>query len=262
MLSDESDEANGVASARPYNSVRLLVSAPDDMSPLADYDDWYDELVTHEYTHVLHLDNAAGVPAILNAIFGKLYTPERLAAALLDRGPRRADGDPSTPPAGACRARSSRCSCARTCSIGSFVPLDQLSHLPRRWPQLASRVRVRLALSRLDRRHLRRRDLRGRGRRLRPRPDPVRHQPRDPPRHRPHLSRALRGLSQRGRARGRAPRRRHPGARLARGRAPDAERDEIAAAPRFLPRHCSDLGFRSSARQRGRKRAELASSTT
>ena len=38
VLIDDSDSANGIASARPYNSILLYVTAPEDMSALNDYD--------------------------------------------------------------------------------------------------------------------------------------------------------------------------------------------------------------------------------
>ncbi|MEO7094580.1 MAG: hypothetical protein ABI175_15090, partial [Polyangiales bacterium] len=57
VITDDSDFANGSATALPFNTVRLFVTAPDDLSPLADYDDWLMELITHEYTHILHTDH-------------------------------------------------------------------------------------------------------------------------------------------------------------------------------------------------------------
>ncbi len=51
LVADDSDAANGLASTLPYDFIRIFVSAPDDMSPLADYDDWITELITHEYAH-------------------------------------------------------------------------------------------------------------------------------------------------------------------------------------------------------------------
>lgn len=75
VLTDDSDDANGSAGATPYNHIRLFASGPEDLTPLADYDDWLTELVTHEHTHVLHLDTVSGIPAIINAILGKVYPP-------------------------------------------------------------------------------------------------------------------------------------------------------------------------------------------
>jgi WD40-like Beta Propeller Repeat len=77
VLTDDTDSANGSATALPYNTIRLFVTAPDDLSPLGDYDDWYLELLTHEYTHIVHTDNISGVPAIVNAVLGKTYSPNQ-----------------------------------------------------------------------------------------------------------------------------------------------------------------------------------------
>ncbi len=75
VLTDDTDSANGSAGATPYNHIRLFASGPEDLTPLNDYDDWLTELVTHEHTHVLHLDTIGGIPAVINAIFGKVYPP-------------------------------------------------------------------------------------------------------------------------------------------------------------------------------------------
>ncbi|HEY8039948.1 MAG TPA: hypothetical protein VIF15_09155, partial [Polyangiaceae bacterium] len=78
LLTDQTDSANGSASALPYNVVNLNVTAPDDMSPLGDVDDWYLELLTHEYTHILHTDHIEGIPALINRILGKTLAPNQL----------------------------------------------------------------------------------------------------------------------------------------------------------------------------------------
>ena len=75
VLADTTDVANGVATAQPYDSMHLFVTPPGDLSPLGDYDDWLTELVSHELTHVLHLDHVWGLPAVVNSIFGKVLTP-------------------------------------------------------------------------------------------------------------------------------------------------------------------------------------------
>lgn len=75
VLSDNSDSANGSATAIPYNTMRLFASAPEDITALNDYDDWMTTLVTHEHTHVTHLDTIEGIPAIINQVLGKVYPP-------------------------------------------------------------------------------------------------------------------------------------------------------------------------------------------
>ena len=88
VLTDQTDSANGSATALPYNAVRLYVTAPDDMSPLGDVDDWYLELVTHEYTHILHTDHIAGIPALVNAVLGKTLAPNQVQPRWLLEGSR------------------------------------------------------------------------------------------------------------------------------------------------------------------------------
>ncbi|GAB4209769.1 MAG: hypothetical protein OHK0013_29570 [Sandaracinaceae bacterium] len=86
VLTDESDAANGSATALPFDTIRLYAEAPDDLSPLGDYDDWMTLLVTHEHTHILHLDQATGLPALINAILGKVYMPNHVSPRWLLEG--------------------------------------------------------------------------------------------------------------------------------------------------------------------------------
>ena len=76
VLADDDDAANGFASVLPYNAIHLRVVAPDDMSPLSDYDDWLNLLLTHEHTHIVHMEQASGLPRLLTALLGRFYTPQ------------------------------------------------------------------------------------------------------------------------------------------------------------------------------------------
>jgi len=75
VLTDNTDSANGSASVLPRNVIRLFAQSPEDLSALSDYDDWMSVLITHELTHIVHLDQISGAPALLNAIFGKIVAP-------------------------------------------------------------------------------------------------------------------------------------------------------------------------------------------
>jgi len=75
LLTDDSDFANGSATPVPYDAIRLFVTAPDDVSTLGDYDDWYLSLVTHEYTHILHTGNISGAASVANRIIGRTLAP-------------------------------------------------------------------------------------------------------------------------------------------------------------------------------------------
>jgi Tol biopolymer transport system component len=73
VLSDNIDASNGSATFFPNNRIELYVSAPgaDPSSPLEFYDNWINLVLTHEYTHILHLDQAFAVSSVLRRIFGR-----------------------------------------------------------------------------------------------------------------------------------------------------------------------------------------------
>jgi len=73
ILSDNIDASNGSATFFPSNRIELYVSAPgaDPSSPLEYYDNWISLVLTHEYTHILHLDQAYAVAAFFRKIFGR-----------------------------------------------------------------------------------------------------------------------------------------------------------------------------------------------
>ena len=71
VIVDNFDLSNGWASVWPSNHIRIYLSAPDDLNTLENYDDWLDLLITHEYTHIIHLDKASAAPRFLRRIFGR-----------------------------------------------------------------------------------------------------------------------------------------------------------------------------------------------
>jgi Omp85 superfamily domain/WD40-like Beta Propeller Repeat len=134
VLTDTSEAANGSAGALPYNAVRLIVTAPEDMSPLGDVDDWYLELMTHEYTHVLHTDNIRGLPALVNAVLGKTLAPNQVqprwileGLAVYHESARTSGG----------RMRSSMWDMFLRADMleNNVASIDQISSFVRRWPQ-------------------------------------------------------------------------------------------------------------------------------
>jgi hypothetical protein len=133
-VTDQTDAANGLASALPYNAIRLNVTAPDDMSPLGDYDDWYLELLTHEYTHILHTDHTQGIPALVNRVLGKVMAPNQVQPHWLLEG--LAVYEESTRTSGG-RLRSSMWNMFMRADVleNNVAPLDVFSNTPRRWPQ-------------------------------------------------------------------------------------------------------------------------------
>lgn len=70
VLVSESDLANGLTTALPFNAVALYLAPPE--GELRDNSDWLELVFTHEYVHVLHLDQVAGVPQALRTVFGRI----------------------------------------------------------------------------------------------------------------------------------------------------------------------------------------------
>ena len=71
VLADENDEANGGATALPYNTVYLIVAPPDDTEQVFDVDAWLDFVISHELVHIFQLDHSRGFPHFLRKIFGR-----------------------------------------------------------------------------------------------------------------------------------------------------------------------------------------------
>ncbi len=136
ILTDTTDSANGSASVLPYNVISLYVTAPDDFSPLGDVDDWYLELVTHEFTHILHIDHTRGIPELANRVLGKTFAPNQVAPRWLLEG--LAVYEESSKTSGG-RLRSSMWNMWMRADVleNNIAPLDVMSNSDsiRRWPQ-------------------------------------------------------------------------------------------------------------------------------
>lgn len=71
VLYDNVDFANGFTSPFPRNQVAVYLTSPASESGLSRYDDWLRLVITHELTHVFHLDRSAGIWGVLQRIFGR-----------------------------------------------------------------------------------------------------------------------------------------------------------------------------------------------
>ncbi len=133
VLTDISDSSNGFANVLPYSAITLFVTAPDDLSILNDYDDWLPTLVSHEQTHIVHLNNVSGLPALVSTILGKQTAPNQLQPHWLLEGlavyaeSRLSSGG---------RLRSTLFDMYLRADVleNNFATIDQITHVPRRWP--------------------------------------------------------------------------------------------------------------------------------
>ncbi len=133
VLNDDTDGANGSASPIPYDTIRLFVTAPDDLSNLGDYDDWFLSLITHEYTHILHTGNISGVAAIVNRVLGRTFSPNSAQPRWLIEGLAVVyESDFTT----GGRIRSSLFDAYLRADVleDNFAGLDQISSGADRWP--------------------------------------------------------------------------------------------------------------------------------
>jgi hypothetical protein len=133
VLSDDTDDANGSATSLPFNTVRLYLTAPDDLSVLHQYDDWLVNLMTHEYTHILHTDNISGIPALVNAIIGKQWSPNQVQPRFILEGLAVFEETLHTR-GGRLRSSMWDMYLRGDALAGSLLTLDQLCNGPNRWP--------------------------------------------------------------------------------------------------------------------------------
>jgi hypothetical protein len=71
VVSDNVDFVNGYATPFPSNRIVLFAHPPADASGLRSYNDWNALVITHELTHIFHLDRSRGIWRIGQAIFGR-----------------------------------------------------------------------------------------------------------------------------------------------------------------------------------------------
>ncbi|HVU01021.1 MAG TPA: hypothetical protein VHE30_04685 [Polyangiaceae bacterium] len=133
LVVDTTDSANGSASGVPYNAVRVFVTPPEDQSTLGDYDDWMTELVTHENTHIVHIDTLSSFPWLLNRILGRTYAPNQVQPHWVLEGLAVAMESRLTSGG---RLRSSIFDMYLRADVleGNLAGLDEMSHDVRRWP--------------------------------------------------------------------------------------------------------------------------------
>ncbi len=75
VLNHAYDMANGSATPTPFNQIEIYLTPPEPTSELGDYDDWLRLVFTHEYTHILHLDQAFGPAKLMRDVLGRNFMP-------------------------------------------------------------------------------------------------------------------------------------------------------------------------------------------
>ena len=70
VVLDSLDFSNGYASPYPFNFIGIVLSPPDE-GELLQNREWLEFVLTHEFTHIVHLDQARGPAGVLRRIFGR-----------------------------------------------------------------------------------------------------------------------------------------------------------------------------------------------
>jgi Tol biopolymer transport system component len=72
VLTDNVDFTNGYATPFPSNRIVIYARPPVDVQGLDYYRDWMELVITHELTHIFHLDRAGRLGMALRTAFGRL----------------------------------------------------------------------------------------------------------------------------------------------------------------------------------------------
>ncbi len=71
VLIDNTDQANGYTTFTPRNRIKLFLTPPALESQLDTYYDWLYLVLTHEFTHTLHIDQNSGLATITRQLAGR-----------------------------------------------------------------------------------------------------------------------------------------------------------------------------------------------
>ncbi len=71
VIADSYDYVNGYATPFPSNRIVVYAHPPVDAPELRNYDDWSQLVITHELTHIFHLDRSDGIWRIGRSILGR-----------------------------------------------------------------------------------------------------------------------------------------------------------------------------------------------
>jgi hypothetical protein len=86
IVMDTSDSANGATMNYPNDSIELFSAPFNSDSVLAYYENWNNEIATHELTHMVANDGSRGFYKALRAIFGSWVKPNGIQPVWLSEG--------------------------------------------------------------------------------------------------------------------------------------------------------------------------------
>ncbi len=140
VVSDDADYSNGYATPYPSNRIVVFATPPVESNALRLNNDWLQIVITHELTHIFHLDRVRGVWNVGQSIFGRalilfpnIYGPSWFAEGLAVYYESRLT------PGGRLRNAEHRTLARAAALEGAFPRIDQLG---RGTPQFPGGERV------------------------------------------------------------------------------------------------------------------------
>ena len=74
-LVDNSDDVNGFAIPLPNSTIYLYLNTPGEQDLWGKYDSFLRTVITHEYTHIVNMEDTGGIPELFNRAFGRSFYP-------------------------------------------------------------------------------------------------------------------------------------------------------------------------------------------
>lgn len=133
LLVDKTDQANGLATVIPSNSIMLFITPPESDSSLDHYLNYLELLFTHEYTHILHIDQHFRMADPLHWVLGKIVAPNGVTPGWMREGIAAWEETVET---GRGRANSTYTDMIVRIGVLSndFPAIDEAAGLTTRWP--------------------------------------------------------------------------------------------------------------------------------
>ncbi|MFH1875031.1 MAG: DPP IV N-terminal domain-containing protein [Pseudomonadota bacterium] len=133
VVTDASDESNALATVLPYNIIYFRIAPPPPDSSLANYDNYLKMLVTHELTHIIHIDANRKFLKPFRIIFGKTTAPVGITPLWVKEGTAVYEETVKTE-AGRGRASYSEMLIRTAILEDKFPPIDRASVYHWKWP--------------------------------------------------------------------------------------------------------------------------------
>ena len=86
FMDEKAKQVNGRAMIFPHNTITLFDYPPTDRGELTSTNQWFQVLVLHELTHIIHMDQVGGIFRWLRTFFGSIIKPGALIPPWVSEG--------------------------------------------------------------------------------------------------------------------------------------------------------------------------------